>query len=112
MIARVWQGSTRPGRDGDAYLTFVTAEVLASLPEIPGFRGSLVLRRDTERTSAFTVTTWWDDMDAIHAFAGDDAERAVVEAEARALLVTFDERVTHHHVAHAAFPSPPQPVAP
>jgi hypothetical protein len=37
-------------------------------------------------------------LDARRAFAGEDYEQAVVEPEARALLLHFDERSTHYEV--------------
>jgi hypothetical protein len=40
--------------------------------------------------------TFFDDLDAIRAFAGADVEAAVVAAEAREVLVRFDRRVRHY----------------
>ncbi len=58
-----------------------------------------VLRRDEHGEVAFTSITWFTDLDAVRAFAGDDYERAVVEEPARAALGRWDERVIHHEVA-------------
>ena len=44
------------------------------------------------------VMTKWASMTAIEAFAGPDPERAIVEPEARAVLASFEEVVTHHEV--------------
>jgi hypothetical protein len=46
----------------------------------------------------FLVLTVWESMDSIRAFAGDNPERAVVEPEARAALVRFDDTVHHYEV--------------
>lgn len=40
----------------------------------------------------------WESMDAIRRFAGDEPERAVVEPEARAVLKTYDDFVSHYEV--------------
>jgi hypothetical protein len=48
---------------------------------------------------AFTSITWFTDLDAVRALAGEDYERAVVEEPARAALGRWDERVIHHEVA-------------
>ena len=37
-------------------------------------------------------------MDAIRRFAGEDAERAVVEPEAQAVLAEYDDFVRHYEV--------------
>jgi hypothetical protein len=39
-------------------------------------------------------------MEAVREFAGVKAEKAVVEPEARAVLTSFDESVTHFEVVH------------
>jgi heme-degrading monooxygenase HmoA len=107
MIARVWHGTTRPGKDANTYLTFVTGTVLSALPSIPGHRGAQVFRRLADEGVEFTVITLWDSIQAIRAFAGDDVERAVVEPEAKAVLVDFDERVEHHEVPYLTPPRAP-----
>jgi len=47
----------------------------------------------------FTSIALFADLDAVRAFAGDDYEQAVVEADARRALSRWDERVSHHEVA-------------
>ena len=46
-------------------------------------------------SSQIVVTTRWASIDAIRDFAGDPIDRAVVDDEARPLLVSFDDRVRH-----------------
>ena len=73
----------------------------AKLEQLAGFRGLYLLRRRGLEESEFLVLTLWDSMDAVHAFAGDQPERAVVEPEARAALVRFDDTVSHYEVLAA-----------
>jgi heme-degrading monooxygenase HmoA len=98
MIARIWRGWAPQGRGGD-YQRHYETEVTEHLREVSGFRGAQLLRRDEDGEAAFTSVTWFTDLDAVRAFAGDDYERAVVEEAARAALSRWDERVTHHEVA-------------
>ena len=94
MIARLWRGRARTPKDADAYQRHVTGTVLPSIASIEGHRGAQVLRRGEE----FLVITFWESMDAIRRFAGEDPERAVVEPEARAVLADFDDFVRHYEV--------------
>lgn len=94
MIARLWRGRARTAKDADAYQRHVTTRVLPELKGIPGHRSAQVLRRKEE----FLVITYWESMDAIRRFAGEDPERAVVEPEARAVLAEFDDVVRHYEV--------------
>jgi hypothetical protein len=41
---------------------------------------------------------WFDSLDAVRAFAGEDYEVAVVPSKARAVLLRFDERSQHYEV--------------
>jgi hypothetical protein len=46
------------------------------------------------------VTTYWQSLDAIEAFAGDDVTHAVVPPSAQALMVRYDERSVHYDLVH------------
>ena len=46
----------------------------------------------------FATLTLWESWDAVRAFAGDDAETAVVPEEARAVLSRWDERSSHYEI--------------
>ena len=97
MIARSW--TARATADGArAYLAFFEASLVPQLSKIDGHRGALVLTHPREREVDLTVLTFWDSEEAVARFAGDTPERAVVEPEARAVLSSFDDRVTLHQV--------------
>jgi len=99
MIVRVWRGRATAAH-AEAYQTHVTARVLPKLVRIAGFLGGRVLRREVGDDVEFMVITEWGSRDAIRAFAGPSPEIAVVEAEAKALLRQFDERVEHFELAY------------
>jgi len=99
MIVRVWRGQTT-ARNADAYQQYVTGEVFSSLAAIPGHHGAQVLRRATATGAEFVVVTYWASQEAVHEFAGPDADVAVVPPEARALLSDFEESVRHYELVH------------
>lgn len=98
MIVRVWRGRTTAENAG-RYLDHVTAEVLPALQRIPGFAGLRVLQGNGKHGVEFLVTSQWDSMDAVRAFAGGDPERAVIEPAAMQLLSDYDSFVRHFRVA-------------
>jgi heme-degrading monooxygenase HmoA len=98
MIARVWQGWAPAATAGD-YQRHYETEVVEHLQQIAGFRGARLLRRPDGDEVMFTSITFFTSMDDVRAFAGDDAEHAVVEEVARRALIRWDARVTHHEVA-------------
>ena len=46
----------------------------------------------------FITVMWFETIDAVRAFAGEDYEVAVVPPKARAILSRFDERSQHYQV--------------
>ena len=102
MIARLWRGVAEGG-NADTYQRHATATVFPALRDIPGHRGAFLLRRATGERTEFLAVTLWDSIDAIRAFAGADAEKAVVEPEARAVLAEFDDFARHYEVAFDGF---------
>ena len=98
MIARIWHGWTAP-EHADPYEEFLRTTMFPSIHSVDGFRGADLLRRDEDGEIAFITITWFDSLDAVKRFAGDDYERAVVEPEALRLLSRFDERSAHYELA-------------
>jgi heme-degrading monooxygenase HmoA len=98
VIARMWRGWA-PSATADDYQRHYESEVSGHLRSVSGFRGARLLRQDDGHEVMFTSITFFAGLDAVRAFAGDDYERAVVEAEARRALSRWDERVSHHDVA-------------
>lgn len=100
MISRHWKGIARR-EDADRYLVHLTADTFPKLTALAGFVRATVLRREVAAGIEFQVITVWKSVDAIRAFAGDDAEVAVVPPAAQAMMVDFDRRAVHYEVAYA-----------
>ncbi len=98
MISRMWSGRTTT-ENAEKYLAHLKDKVFPELRRIDGHRGASVLRRDLDEQVEFVVLTYWESMEAIREFAGNDAEAAVVDPAARAMLSDFDSTVRHHEVA-------------
>jgi len=99
MISRIWHGYTTLA-NADAYEDVLLHEVIVGINgrEIPGFREIQVFRRDLDDEVEFVTVMWFDDLDAVREFAGDDYEQAFVPEEARRVLARFDARSRHYEV--------------
>jgi heme-degrading monooxygenase HmoA len=98
MIARVWRGWVRTERAAD-YVGYIERTGLAGYRETPGNRGAEMWVRDLgDGRSEVTTLSWWDSLDDIRGFAGDDISRAVFYAEDDEYLVDRETTVTHHEV--------------
>jgi hypothetical protein len=56
------------------------------------------MRRDLGGETEFQTLMWFDDLDAIKAFMGEDYTLSHVPPEARAVLNSFDDRASHFEV--------------
>jgi heme-degrading monooxygenase HmoA len=97
MIARVWQGWA-PAATADDYQHHYETEVADHLQQVAGFCGARLLRHQDGEEVKFTSITFFTSMEQVRAFAGEDAEQAVIEDTARRALTRWDERVAHHEV--------------
>ena len=109
MIARRWTASASD-EGARAYVSFFERVLVPQLDGIEGHRGALVLTRPADDGDGveITVLTFWASMDAISRFAGPTPDLAVVEPDARAVLLAFDERVEHEEVAVHTLRAPPR----
>jgi len=99
MISRVWHGWTTPA-NADAYESLLKSEIFAGIQsrQIAGYRGIHLFRRNVGDEVEFITVMWFDSIEAVRAFAGEDYELAVVPSKARALLLRFDARSQHYEV--------------
>jgi heme-degrading monooxygenase HmoA len=97
MIARVWRGYTPP-ESADAYESMLKPELLPGLSSKPGFRGSYLLRRESDGEVEFITIILWDSLDAVRALTGPDYETAVVPEERRKHLSRYDAKATLYEV--------------
>ncbi len=99
MISRIWHGWTTPP-NADSYESLLQSEIFTGIQgrEIAGFQKIQLLRRDLGDEVEFVTIMWFESIDSVRAFAGEDYEIAVVPSKARALLSRFDSRSQHYQV--------------
>jgi heme-degrading monooxygenase HmoA len=98
VIARMWRGWIRT-EDRDAYVAYVEDTGMAHYRRTPGNQGAHLLTRDLGdgRTEMVTLS-FWDSLDVVRGFAGDDISRAVFYPEDDRYLVDRETTVTHFEV--------------
>lgn len=99
MVSRIWHGYTKPA-NADAYEALLKSEIFIGIQnrQIDGYRGIQLFRRTLGDEVEFITVMWFDNLDAVRAFAGGDYEAAVVPPKARELLARFDARSQHYEV--------------
>ncbi|MDQ3140132.1 MAG: antibiotic biosynthesis monooxygenase [Pseudomonadota bacterium] len=99
MICRYWRGWTTPA-NAAVYEGIVRGQVIPGIEarRIPGFRHIDLMRRDLGEEVEFATLMWFDDLESIRAFVGEDYAVSHVPAAAKAVLSRFDERAAHYEV--------------
>lgn len=106
MIARVWHGATKP-EHAEAYEAMLKPELLPGLSKVPGFRGSYFLRRDLGFEVEFVTIIFWESLEALKAFAGEDYEASIIPEERRQYLSKHQDRAEHYEVVQQTVATPP-----
>jgi heme-degrading monooxygenase HmoA len=99
MICRLWRGWTTKD-DADAYERIVREEVIPGIEarRIPGFRSIDLVRREQDQDVEFMTLMWFESLDDVRGFMGEDYEAAHVPTRAQAVLTDFDRRSAHYEV--------------
>lgn len=99
MVARTWHGIV-PAAEAEAYYAYLLETGVPDLKATPGNQGVLVLRRVEGAAAHFLLISFWESMEAITAFAGEDVERARYYPRDEDFLVELEPGVTHYEVLH------------
>ena len=97
MIARIWHGSVNKPRS-DAYLTLMRTVALTDYRSVPGNLGAYALRREDGERVHFLMLTFWESLDAISAFAGQEVSAAKYYDFDKDFLVELEPTVAHYEI--------------
>jgi len=99
MISRIWHGYTTKHK-ADTYESLLQKEIFTGIANrnIEGYRGIQLLRRELPAETEFITIMWFDSVDSVKEFAGEDYERAVVPAAAQRVLSHYDKISAHYTV--------------
>jgi len=96
MIVRMWRGWVSTGRAAD-YVDYINETGIAEYRQTPGNIDAQMWTRDLGdgRTEVVTIS-WWESLEVIKGFAGEDISRAVFYDRDDAFLIGREETVTHY----------------
>lgn len=97
MIARIWTGEV-PLERADEYLELMVSTAIPDYMATPGNRGAFCLRRHPEDHAEFLMLTFWQSIDSIKAFSGDDVSVAKYYDFDPDLLLEMRPRADHYEL--------------
>ena len=97
MVARIWHGKTSE-LNFDAYTDLLKRLAIPDYEKTTGFKGLSFLRNIENGEAHFTLITYWENIESIKNFAGEDFEKAKYYKEDSNYLLAFEEKVKHFEV--------------
>jgi len=97
MIARIWHGAV-PAAKGGEYLDRMRKVALPDYKSTPGNLGAFCLHRVEGDVAHYDMLTFWEDIEAIKRFAGNDYHVAKYYDFDRSFLIDLEPYVRHYTV--------------
>ncbi len=99
MIGRIWHGWTTH-QNADVYENLLKMEIFPEIASenIQGYQSVQLFRRLADAEVEFVVIMWFESLEAVRKFAGEDYEHAYIPPKAREVLSRFDDRSQHYEV--------------
>ncbi len=101
MIVRIWHGRV-PSSKADAYRKFLNDRAIPDYQSVEGNISVHILERPEGDVTHFITMTFWENMEVIKGFAGDDPEIAKYYPEDKDFLLEFEPNVVHYEVVGQA----------
>lgn len=97
MIARIWHGKTSAS-NFDEYSEFLKNVAIRDYQNTQGFKGLSFLRHIKNDEGHFKLITYWENLEVIKNFAGQNFENAKYYPEDNNFLLEFEQNVQHYEV--------------
>lgn len=97
MISRMWHGKVLTSK-AKAYRDFLNTKAIPDYQATAGNIEVCILERLEGDITHFITLTFWESLDAIKDFAGEDIEVAKYYPEDKEFLLAFEPKVQHYEV--------------
>ena len=94
MIARIWHGRTKTN-DAELYRAYVVDTGIKALTSTQGNLGAEIWQKQENNITHIWVVSWWNTLESIRAFAGEEIEKARYYEEDKKYLLEFEPEVIH-----------------
>ncbi|HEY1872016.1 MAG TPA: antibiotic biosynthesis monooxygenase, partial [Chitinophagaceae bacterium] len=99
--ARIWHGYTTR-ENAVEYENLLKTEIFEGIANkrMKGYKSIQLLKRELENEFEFITIMWFDKIDDVKQFMGEDHETAYVLPQAQKLLKRYDAKSVHYDLLH------------
>jgi heme-degrading monooxygenase HmoA len=97
MVVRMWHGRVPTAKAG-LYREFLNQRAIPDYRSVAGNISVHILERSDVDVTHFVTMTFWESMESIRGFAGQDVETAKYYPEDQDFLLEFEPTVVHYEV--------------
>ena len=97
MIAREWRCAC-PSDKIDEFIPYLHRTGVEDAQNTPGFKGAEIFKRETGGSIEVVLITFWESIEAVNKFAGNDIEQAVLYPDDYKYGIVSDLTVKHYTV--------------
>ena len=90
MIVRMWHGRVDSSKS-DEYAEFMKQRAAPDYASVDGLQKLLFLRKNEKDVAHFLLVTYWDSMESVKKFAGEQPEKAKYYPEDDQFLLEKEE---------------------
>ena len=103
MIARQWKARC-PREQEKAFIKYLYKTGVKDTSSTHGFKGAQILTREVDDKIEVTLLSYWDKLESIKDFAGEDIDVARLYPEDHIYELEADDFVTHYKVIDSIWP--------
>jgi heme-degrading monooxygenase HmoA len=94
MVARIWHGRT-PADKAEEYKQYLFDVGVKKIASLPGNRGVQMMVNKTADQGEFMIVSYWDSIDAIKGYAGENYTRVHDLPRDKEFLIDMETLVRH-----------------
>ena len=102
MIVRMWHGRVLAS-NAQSYREFLKQRAIPEYQSVPGNLSVHILERPEGEVTHLITLSFWENLEVIKGFAGENVEVAIYYPEDKEFLLEFEPTVVHYEVVGSSY---------